>query len=148
MRRPLFPRAFALTLALTLALSHSLARSLALALVRFGLEGSLLPELFSRDELLDVVRRHRAEFEQLLRPHLAPTEPADTLEDTLSSPQLRQAVGQLAAALNSPNAEQIFAELNLHPQTAGVLGFIEAVQQQADATVRVLARSPDLSLVS
>lgn len=83
-----------------------------------------------------MVRDNYAEFTALLRPHLAPTEPADSVEETLSSPQLRQAVGQLAAALNSQNAEQIFAELNLRPQSAGVLGFIEAVQQQADATVR------------
>ncbi|KAG8466751.1 hypothetical protein KFE25_008130 [Diacronema lutheri] len=106
-------------------------------------DGALLPELFSREELLDVVRRNYNEFQALLRPHLAPTQPADSVEETLTSPQLRQAVGQLAAALNSPNAEQIFAELNLRPANAGVLGFIEAVQQQADSAGGASAPASD-----
>lgn len=49
------------------------------------------------------------------------------------SPQLRQAVEQLAAALASGSAEQIFAELNLQPRAPGTLGFIQAMQEQADA---------------
>mmetsp|Transcript_2844 Transcript_2844/g.7518 ORF Transcript_2844/g.7518 Transcript_2844/m.7518 type:complete len:123 (+) Transcript_2844:524-892(+) len=108
-------------------------------------DGSLLPDMFASHDLLEVLGRHRLEFEQMLRPHLAPTDPSDSIEETLSSPQLRQAVDQLAAALNSENAEQIFAELNLRPTTPGVLGFIEAVQEGADRAAAAPASDMDTS---
>lgn len=98
--------------------------------------GQLLPAMFAHEAMLEAVRRHRADLDEALRPHL-PTPPfsdrTDSVEETLRCPQLRQAVEQLAGALLSPNAEQIYAELDIRPDTPGVRGFLEALQRDADA---------------
>lgn len=58
---------------------------------------------------------------------------ADTVQDTLASPQLQQAAASVTQALNGLGGAALVAELRLNPAGYGVEPFLRALQEATDA---------------
>jgi hypothetical protein len=61
---------------------------------------------------------------------------ADTVAETLSTPQLQQAAASFTNALNGLGGQGLIAEMRLNPSGYGVEAFIRALQDKADAEKR------------
>ena len=59
--------------------------------------------------------------------------PADSVAETLSTPQLQQAAASFTHALNGLGGQGLIAELRLNPAGFGVEAFLRALQEKADA---------------